>query len=179
MSSELRPRPTGWPVGSFDSYSDAQAAVDKLSDLQFPVKELTIVGVDLMEVERVSGRLTWPRVLAGGAVSGAWIGLFFGLLFTFLGEASSLPSAGHGVVFGVVSAAVPYALSAARLHLPHRDRRRAPTSLRPPRTGPATSSPARAWPPPPAGGGARHGRPIRRTASLTLARPGRCPRRLR
>ena len=117
MSSELRPRPTGWPVGSFDSYSDAQAAVDKLSDLQFPVKELTIVGVDLMEVERVSGRLTWPRVLAGGAVSGAWIGLFFGLLFTFLGQGVLAPLAlglVMGVVFGVVSAAVPYALSAGK-----------------------------------------------------------------
>ena len=28
----LRPRPEGWPVGSFDSYADAQAAVDMLSD---------------------------------------------------------------------------------------------------------------------------------------------------
>ena len=62
----LRPRPEGWPVGSFDSYADAQAAVDMLSDKSdFPVAELTIVGVDLMEVEHVVGRLTWGRVIAG------------------------------------------------------------------------------------------------------------------
>jgi len=104
-------------VGSFDSYADAQAAVDKLSDMDFPVKDLTIVGVDLMEVERVSGRLTWPRVLGGGAASGAWIGIFFGLLFSFLGEGVAAPiTLGliMGVVFGVVSAAVPYALSAGK-----------------------------------------------------------------
>ncbi len=113
----LRSRPTGWPVGSFDSYEDAQAAVDRLSDLEFPVADLTIVGVDLMEVERVSGRLTWPRVLGGGAASGAWIGLFFGLLFSFLGgDMASALMLGllMGVVFGVVSAAVPYALSAGK-----------------------------------------------------------------
>lgn len=113
----LRSRPTGWPVGSFDSYGDAQAAVDKLSDLEFPVADLTIVGVDLMEVERVSGRLTWPRVIGGGAASGAWIGLFFGLLFSFLGgdmTSALLLGLLMGVVFGVVSAAVPYALSAGK-----------------------------------------------------------------
>ena len=50
-------------MGSFDSYADAQAAVDMLSDKSdFPVAELTIVGVDLMEVEHVVGRLTWGRV---------------------------------------------------------------------------------------------------------------------
>ena len=36
-NAQLRPRPTGWPVGSFDSYVDAQAAVDKLSDEEFDV----------------------------------------------------------------------------------------------------------------------------------------------
>lgn len=117
MSTPLRPRPTGWPVGSFDSYEDAQAAVDKLSDLQFPVKDLTIVGVDLMEVERVTGRLTWGRVLGGGALSGAWIGVFFGLLFGLLGGGfftALLTGMAIGVVFGVITAAVPYAMSAGR-----------------------------------------------------------------
>lgn len=117
MSSPLRPRPTGWPIGSFESYEDAQAAVDKLSDMQFPVQDLTIVGVDLMEVERVTGRLTWARVIAGGALSGAWIGLFFGLLFGLLGGGFLTPlllGMAIGVIFGIVSAAVPYAMSAGR-----------------------------------------------------------------
>ena len=117
MSTPLRPRPTGWLVGSFDSYEDAQAAVDKLADLQFPVKDLTIVGVDLMEVERVTGRLTWGRVIGGGALSGAWIGVFFGLLFGLLGGGFFIPlltGVAIGVVFGLITAAVPYAMSAGR-----------------------------------------------------------------
>ena len=59
----LRPRPEGWPVGSFDSYADAQAAVDMLSDKSdFPVAELTIVGVDLMG----SGTRCWAPDLGSG-----------------------------------------------------------------------------------------------------------------
>ena len=35
-----------------------------------------------MLVERVIGRLTWGRVLLSGAASGAWFGLFVGLLLS-------------------------------------------------------------------------------------------------
>ena len=72
--------PTGWPVGSYATYVEAQRAVDFLADRDFPVADVTIVGVDLMLVERVIGRLTWGRVLLSGAASGAWFGLFVGLL---------------------------------------------------------------------------------------------------
>ena len=54
-------------VGSYDSYERAQAAVDFLSDQKFPVENVTIIGSDLRQVERVTGRLTWGRVLAAGA----------------------------------------------------------------------------------------------------------------
>ena len=91
----LRPRPEGWPVGSFDSYADAQAAVDMLSDKSdFPVAELTIVGVDLMEV-----------------------GLFFGMLLGIFSENFISPiflGIVMGVVFGIVASAVPYAASRGR-----------------------------------------------------------------
>ena len=40
--------PKGWPVGSYPTYAEAQRAVDYLSDQQFPVQQVTIVGVDLM-----------------------------------------------------------------------------------------------------------------------------------
>ena len=50
--------PKGWPIGSYPTYAEAQRAVDYLSDQQFPVQQVTIVGVDLMQVERVTGRLT-------------------------------------------------------------------------------------------------------------------------
>lgn len=113
----LRSRPEGWPVGSFNSYAEAQGAVDMLSDNGFPVNELTIVGVDLMEVERVTGRLTWGRVLMGGAASGAWLGTFIGLLMGLFQEAWLAPLIAGillGVIFGIIMAAVPYAASAGR-----------------------------------------------------------------
>src|ERR1700704_265482 len=72
--------PKGWPIGSYPTYAEAQRAVDYLSDQQFPVEQVTIVGVDLMQVERVTGRLTWPKVLGGGVISGAWLGIFIGLV---------------------------------------------------------------------------------------------------
>src|ERR1041385_2229795 len=75
--------PKGWPIGSYPTYAEAQRAVDYLSDQQFPVQQVTIVGVDLMQVERVTGSLTWARVLAGGALTGAWLGLFIGLVLGF------------------------------------------------------------------------------------------------
>lgn len=110
----IRQRPTGWPVGSFETYAEAQDTVDWLSDEKFPVEKLSIVGVDLVEVEKVTGRLTWGKVLAGGAASGAWMGIFFGLLFGVLGGpllGALLWGIVIGAIFGLIFAAVPYALS--------------------------------------------------------------------
>src|SRR5690349_23856492 len=73
-------------LGVFDKYADAQKAVDFLSDEQFPVENCMIVGTDLKQVERVTGRLTTGRVALGGALSGLWIGLFVGLIFSFFGR---------------------------------------------------------------------------------------------
>ncbi len=83
-----RQRPSGWPVGSFESYLDAQAAVDKLSDQEFPVDALTIVGVDLLEVENVTGRLTWGKVIGSGALSGAGSVFSLASCWAFSAEAS-------------------------------------------------------------------------------------------
>jgi hypothetical protein len=80
-SAPFNPVTSAWnTVSSFSSYEEAQAAVDKLSDLKFPVEELDIVGSDLRLVEHVTGRLTLGRATAAGAASGAWFGLFIGLL---------------------------------------------------------------------------------------------------
>lgn len=105
--------PKGWPIGSYGTYAEAQRAVDYLSDENFTVQDVTIVGVDLMQVERVLGRLTWGKVIGGGIVSGAWLGLFFGLLVTLvvsgLGIAPLLIGLVGGIIFGLISAVVPYA----------------------------------------------------------------------
>ena len=52
-------------LGVFDAYADAQKAVDYLSDEEFPVENCLIVGTDLKQVERVTGRLTTGRVAHG------------------------------------------------------------------------------------------------------------------
>lgn len=107
-------RPSGWPVGSFNTYAEAQRAVDSLSDREFPVEHLSIVGVDLVQVEKVTGRLTWGKVLGGGALSGAWMGLFFGLLMAIFSPvfwAPILYGLIIGAVFGLIFAAVGYGVS--------------------------------------------------------------------
>ncbi len=100
-------------LGVFAEYKDAQRAVDHLADHSFPVQDLLIVGTDLKQIERVTGRLTWGRVIGGGAASGAWIGLFMGLLISLFAEPGSWLAAmftglGIGIVWGVVFAAVRY-----------------------------------------------------------------------
>jgi hypothetical protein len=76
--SALAPR--GVVVASYSTYGEAQRAVDRLSDEQFPVEHVQIVGRDLQLVETVTGRLTKGRAALAGAASGAWFGLFIGLL---------------------------------------------------------------------------------------------------
>jgi hypothetical protein len=112
--------PTGWPIGSYSTYAEAQRAVDHLADNQFPVAEVTIVGVDLMLVERVLRRLTWGRVLSQGAASGAWFGLFVGVLLSLFatqagtGVIPIMVGLATGAVFGTVFAAVGYASTRGR-----------------------------------------------------------------
>jgi hypothetical protein len=116
----LPTKPTGWPIGSYEEYGQAQRAVDFLAESEFPVQDVTIVGVDLMLVERVTGRLSWRRVLGAGAASGAWFGLFVGVmlsLFTGGQQAGLLQIAVClvlGVLFFVVFAAVGYASTRGR-----------------------------------------------------------------
>ena len=100
-------------LGVYDKYEDAQRAVDYLSDNQFPVENCMIVGTDLKQVERVTGRLTTGRVALGGALSGLWIGLFVGLIFSFFGRGNTwgiiVSTVVIGALFGVVWALVGYA----------------------------------------------------------------------
>jgi hypothetical protein len=110
--------PTGWPIGSYESYEQAQRAVDHLADSDFPVADVTIVGVEPMLVERVAGKLSWGRVLGNAAMSGAWFGLFVGLLLTmFTPGAGMLPiviGLVAGVAFSMVFAAIGYGASRGR-----------------------------------------------------------------
>jgi len=109
-TSRLPTPPRGESIGRYDTYLEAQRAVDFLSDAHFPVQFVTIVGSGLRMVERVTGRLTYPRVAGAGAASGAWFGLFVGLLLSLFGEGAELGliaavvfGAGFGMFFGVIS----------------------------------------------------------------------------
>ncbi len=109
--------PKGDPIAGYATYLQAQRAVDYLSDNHFQVQAVTIVGSDLKMVERVTGRLTYGRVALAGALSGAWFGLFVGLLLSLFGGGPSsilltaiLIGAGFGMLFGVIS----YALTGGR-----------------------------------------------------------------
>jgi len=110
--------PTGWPIGSYDTYEQAQRAVDHLADNNFPVQDVTIVGIEPMLVERVDARLTWGRVLSRGAVSGAWFGLFVGLLLSIftpaVGVAPIVLGLVFGVLFGLASSALAYRATKGR-----------------------------------------------------------------
>ncbi len=77
-------------VGVYDDYLQAQQVVDYLSDQQFPVQNIALVGTDLKSVERVTGRLTRAKAATAGALSGLWIGLFVGIAFSLFSNHGQL-----------------------------------------------------------------------------------------
>jgi len=105
-------------LGVYDRYEDAQRAVDYLSDNSFPVENCMIVGTDLKQIERVTGRLTTGRVALGGVLSGLWIGLFVGLIFSFFGRGNTIGIIAStvviGALFGVIWALAGYAATRGR-----------------------------------------------------------------
>lgn len=115
--------PQGEEVASFATYPEAQRAVDALSDQGFPVQHLAIIGTDLRQVERITGRMSWGRAAMSGAMSGLWIGVFFGLIISVAGSNGPRLSFWVCVLLGVLWGIVFPALQlcpdarAARLHL--------------------------------------------------------------
>lgn len=93
-------------LGSYDGYTQAQQVVDYLSDHDFPVQNVAIVGTDLKSVERVTGRLTRGKVAAAGAMSGFWMGLFVGIAFALFSTSGQtgflITTPVLGAVFGLV-----------------------------------------------------------------------------
>lgn len=116
-AASLPTLPTGVEVASWATYLEAQKAVDHLSDKDFPVRNVTIVGTDLLMVERITGRLTHARVAGAGAMSGAWFGLMIGLLYWLFspgGEFPVLAAVLIGAAFGILFAVVSYAFGRGR-----------------------------------------------------------------
>ena len=112
--------PRGQVIGSYDTYLEAQRAVDFLSDKEFPVQHVSIVGSDLRMVENVLGRLTRGRAAVAGAASGAWFGLFVGVLLSVFADDGTnvllliVSAILYGAVFGAVFGFVGHAMSGGR-----------------------------------------------------------------
>ncbi len=103
-------------VGVYDSYVQAQAAVDFLADAKFAVQNIAIVGTDLKSVERVTGRRNWGTVLVRGLQSGLSTGLMVTFILWFLQPQANpfvlLPGALLiGILIGVAFSAIGYAAS--------------------------------------------------------------------
>lgn len=99
-------------IARFSDYMEAQALVDQLSDKEFDVSTVKIVGEGLRSEEYVTGRMTKGRAALAGAGSGAWFGLFIGILFGLFAPAfgllwiilwSVIIGAIFGAIFGFVA----------------------------------------------------------------------------
>ncbi len=105
-------------VGTYGDYASAQRAVDHLSDSKFPVEHTAIIGTDLRLVENVIGRITVGRAAFAGAGSGAWFGLFVGLLLGIFTNANFvgvvLFGVGIGALWGATFGAIGQAVTGGR-----------------------------------------------------------------
>ena len=121
--SDLSPSPTEQRrtvVATYDSYPEAERAVDFLSDRGFEVSRVAIVGSGLKLVEQVAGRVTTARAALAGALQGALIGLLFALFLgiffdideEFLGLL--LYGVGVGALFGALFGALAQAAQRGR-----------------------------------------------------------------
>lgn len=112
--------PRGQVVATYDTYAEAQRAVDYLADQGFPVQHVSIVGSDLRMVENVLGRLTRGRAAGAGAATGAWFGLFVGVVLSLVTEEQASPAGLvlstvlYGVAFGAIFGFVSHALSGGK-----------------------------------------------------------------
>lgn len=94
--------PEGEVVGQFKNYREAVKVVEQLVENGFPARLISIIGSDLKTVETLKGKLGYGRVALSGAVTGSWIGLFFGLIFgaTSTTEQVVITNLSAGIVIG-------------------------------------------------------------------------------
>jgi hypothetical protein len=117
LQGRTSPTPPSTTIAEFDTYEEAQALVDSLSDAKFPVEHVRIIGTGLSSVEQVLGRMTYGRAALGGALGGAWFGLFVGLLFGLILADSWAWAAWAvlmGAAFGIIAGVVQHAMTGGR-----------------------------------------------------------------
>jgi hypothetical protein len=101
-----RPAQSRRVVASYESYPEAEAAVERLSREGFPVERVAIVGRDMHLYEQVTGRVTWAdaalRGALAGAVTGALVGWLFGVFDWFHPLVAAAWLAFDGLWFGAL-----------------------------------------------------------------------------
>lgn len=107
--------PRGELLGRYTSYLDAQKLVDYLADNNFPVSAVSIVGNDVRTVERVTAKLSYPKVALSGAAQGGMMGLFVGLLLSLFGGSGTglyqiLSAIGLGMAIWMIAGVVSYSM---------------------------------------------------------------------
>ena len=84
----------------------------------FPVEHTAIVGTGLRLVEQVTGRLTIGRAALAGAGTGAWFGLFIGVLFGLFSDSNwfavVLTALIVGALWGAAFGAIAHAMTGGR-----------------------------------------------------------------
>ena len=120
MPMKLPVPPSGTTVGTYETYEQAQRAVDFLSDEGFPVQHVTIVGNGLRMVERVTGRFDRNRAASTGAMGGAWWGFFLGVILSVFTAPEInwllivLMTAIAGAVFGAITGILAYRMTGGK-----------------------------------------------------------------
>jgi hypothetical protein len=108
-------------VATVTTYEAAEKTVDYLSDHNFPVSHVTIVGTGLRYVEQVSKRVTTGSAAWTGVAQGAMLGLLWGALFGVFFTVDTGRYIGV-IAYGVLVGAVFGALIGAGVHASTRGR---------------------------------------------------------
>ena len=92
--------PAGEEIGVFAHYDDARDMVNRLLTGGIPAQAVSIVGGDVSMVERVVARYGYGRAAIAAALTGSWMGLIAGLLFTLTTPGESLVPLAAGAFIG-------------------------------------------------------------------------------
>jgi hypothetical protein len=86
-SQPISPVPTGalargTVLATYPEYEQAQELVARLAETDFELEKVSIVGRDLVNIEHVVRKLSYPQVALSSAVTGMTMGLLIGIALT-------------------------------------------------------------------------------------------------